>query len=326
MNIGDASVYTDFQGLGELKAMASKDAGGSLEKVARQFESMFIQQMLKSMRQASQGKGLMDSDQSLFYRDMYDQQLSIDMAEGGGIGLADVIIRQLQGTGSVQAQDEVDVSGKAVSDYGRNAPHLKVVDQPTTAAAPVKRSGAVEAPQQVATSVPVKAAAGWSVDDFVQQLLPWAGEAAALIGIEPQALLAQAALETGWGRHMMHDSGGQPANNLFGIKADQRWDGERVKQDTLEYHQGVAVRKRAYFRAYDSFQESFNDYVNFLRSSPRYDKALDATGDSQHYFTELQRAGYATDPEYANKINRIMAGDELQSAVARFKTGAGEPL
>ncbi|MES9898676.1 MAG: flagellar assembly peptidoglycan hydrolase FlgJ [Sedimenticola sp.] len=318
MNIGDTSVYTDFQGLGELKAMASRDADGSLEKVAQQFESLFIQQMLKTMRQASLGKGLMDSDQSLFYRDMYDQQLAIGLAESGGMGLADVIIRQMQG------QNGEVMPAKQLSDYGRDALHLKSVVKSSAVTAVdtavVDESGQTQAPQ------PDKDPAGWNADDFVQQLMPWASEAATLIGIQPQALLAQAALETGWGRHMMRGTGGQPANNLFGIKADRQWDGEQVKVNTLEYQEGVAVKKRDHFRAYGSYRDSFLDYVEFLRGSPRYSKALEVAGDSERYFSELQRAGYATDPKYANKISSIMAGDELRSALARFKAGAAEPL
>ncbi|WXG58326.1 MAG: flagellar assembly peptidoglycan hydrolase FlgJ [Candidatus Sedimenticola sp. (ex Thyasira tokunagai)] len=317
MNIGDTSVYTDFQGLGELKAMASRDADGSLEKVAQQFESLFIQQMLKTMRQASLGKGLMDSDQSLFYRDMYDQQLAIGLAESGGMGLADVIIRQLQSQRGVEKQSGAEMPTKQVTDYTRDAQHLKVV---------TKSAAVVAASEQTQAVRPEKDPAGWNIDDFVQQLLPLASEAATLIGIQPQALLAQAALETGWGKHMMHDPGGRSANNLFGIKADQRWDGERVKVDTLEYQEGVAVKKRDHFRAYGSYRDSFLDYVDFLRGSPRYSKALEVAGDSERYFSELQRAGYATDPKYANKISSIMAGDELRSALARFKAGAAEPL
>ncbi|MES9903454.1 MAG: flagellar assembly peptidoglycan hydrolase FlgJ [Sedimenticola sp.] len=317
MNIGDTSVYTDFQGLGELKAMASRDAEGSLKRVARQFESMFIQQMLKTMRQASLGEGLVDSDQSLFYRDMYDQQLSLNLAESGGMGLADVIIRQLQGQHGVEGQSGAEIPIRQVTDYGRNAPHLKVVPQLATV---VGEKESIQAAQ------PEKDPLGWSIDDFVEQLMPWADEAAALIGIQPQALLAQAALETGWGKRMMRGAGDQPANNLFGIKADRRWDGEQVKVYTLEYQEGVAVKRRDSFRAYDSYRESFLDYVEFLRGSPRYSKALEVAGDSQRYFSELQQAGYATDPKYANKISSIMAGDELQSALARFKANAGEPL
>ncbi|MES9855300.1 MAG: flagellar assembly peptidoglycan hydrolase FlgJ [Sedimenticola sp.] len=318
MNIGDTSIYTDFQGLGELKAMASKDADGALKKVAQQFESLFIQQMLKTMRQASLGKGLMDSDQSLFYRDMHDQQLAIHMAESGGMGLADVIIRQMQ------ARDGGEIAAKQLGDYGRDAPHLKPeIRSPITTETDVP---VVEVSGPAQPLPPEKDPAGWNIDDFVQQLMPWASEAAKLIGIQPQALLAQAALETGWGRHMMRDTGGQPANNLFGIKADQRWDGERVKMDTLEYQEGVAVKRRDHFRAYDNYRESFLDYVEFISNSPRYSKALEVTDDSQRYFSELQRAGYATDPKYANKISSILAGDQLRSALAKFKAAAGEPL
>jgi len=147
---------------------------------------------------------------------------------------------------------------------------------------------------------------GWSKGDFVEKLWPWAMEAAKRLGLKPQALIAQAALETGWGQHLMRKTDGSPSNNLFGIKADKRWGGDRVSVDTLEFEQGVSVKKRAHFRSYDSFRQSFEDYVNFLQSSPRYRGALSATADTGRYFTALQEAGYATDPEYARKIEAVL--------------------
>lgn len=339
MDLASASIYTNMEGLTALKARASKDADGSLDEVARQFESLFVQQMLKSMRQASLGgEGLMDSEQSLFYRDMYDQQLSLHLAESGGMGLADVIKRQLGGD-DADSEGAATLPVKSIEDYRRLAMALKMYSAPesangnVTAGAEQSRfdGSAGEATSGVDAGQNKSAASNetglaqsdprhWSPDEFVENLWPWATEAAGLIGLKPQALLAQAALETGWGKKLIRGSDGAPANNLFGIKADQRWDGDRVSVNTLEYEAGMAVKKRAYFRSYESLRDSFHDYVDFLQSNPRYGEALGVTGSSESYFTELQRAGYATDPEYANKINAVLNGPAMVRALGRLKS------
>ena len=148
----------------------------------------------------------------------------------------------------------------------------------------------------------------------MRTLWPHASEAAARLGLPPEALLAQAALETGWGRHVIRRADGGSSHNLFGIKADGRWQGERASTQTLEYVDGVAVRVRDHFRAYASHADSFNDYVDFLQRNPRYRDALQRTGDAAAYFSALQAAGYATDPAYATKIQRILDGDTLRNA------------
>jgi flagellar protein FlgJ len=158
--------------------------------------------------------------------------------------------------------------------------------------------------------------------DFVEQLWPWAKEAAEKLGLPTKALLAQAALETGWGRHIMGQADGSSAKNLFGIKASRGWSGNKTHVHTLEYEQGTAVRKKDSFRAYATFRDSFNDYVDFLHSNPRYSRALDSTGDARSYFIELQQAGYATDPRYAEKITAVMEGPEMQRALQRLKIEA----
>lgn len=335
--LANASIYTDMQGLAALKARAVEDAEGSLDAVARQFESLFVQQMLKSMRQAGLGEGLMDSEQSLFYRDMYDQQLSLHLAESGGIGLADVIKRQMGGADEVA--DDTALPAKTIEDYRRLAMVVNMYSTPKASNADrVGRSrldgitvagGSEGTPHTDAEQD--KPAVGsemaveqpdpqhWSTEEFVENLWPWATEAAGLIGLKPQALLAQAALETGWGKKLIRAADGTLANNLFGIKADRRWEGERVSVSTLEYEADTAVRKRAFFRSYNSLRDSFHDYVDFVQSNPRYGQALEATQDSAAYFTELQRAGYATDPNYANKINAVMNGPEMTRALERLK-------
>ena len=144
-----------------------------------------------------------------------------------------------------------------------------------------------------------------SAEDFVRQLHPYAERAAKELGVEPKVLLAQAALETGWGRSLIKNSNGSNSFNLFNIKADKSWQGKQAQVPTLEFEQGIAKKVNAGFRSYASFQESFQDYVAFIKNNPRYGDALKQAGNGERYLHELQRAGYATDPNYANKIMSI---------------------
>lgn len=365
MNRLATSLYTDFQGTAELKARAHADAKGSLDQVARQFESLFTQMMLKSMREASLGEGIMDNDQTRFYQEMYDKQITIHLSEGAGIGLADVIKSQLGG--SEAANDSKPVNsfsdyrkevismleqsssmpismrdGKPIIALGKDqmvaGNRIEMGDvSPATASGDgsLYNPGPVAAirslfgigselesesePRQQSPVVETSDPKGWRKSDFVRQLWPWAREAAERMGLAPAALLAQAALETGWGRHIMPSGKGGSANNLFGIKTGRGWKGDSVKIGTLEFEQGVAVRKKDKFRTYDSFRDSFNDYVDFLQSNPRYSKALASTSDSREYFRELQKAGYATDPHYADKLTMVLEGKDMQRALQQLK-------
>ncbi len=342
MNRVSASIYTDFQGVAELKARAHADAKGSLDQVARQFESLFTQMMLKSMRQAKLGEGLMDSDQTKFYQEMYDQQLAVHLSESGGIGLTEVIKSQLGGSDAANDSQPVN----SFSEYRNNVislmdrrsgPPISLQDgKPiiSLGGSPIIEQGSSTQLQQATTeeSEPKRSPAvttdpkSWKKQDFVQQLWPWAREAAEKLGLAPAALLAQAALETGWGRHIMPSGKNGSANNLFGIKSGKGWKGGTVNIGTLEYEQGVAVRKKDRFRSYDSLRDSFNDYVDFLRSNPRYSKALESTSDSKEFFNELQKAGYATDPHYADKLTTVLESKDMQMALQRLKDSGNGPL
>ena len=171
-----------------------------------------------------------------------------------------------------------------------------------------------------------------SPDEFIRDLWPQAQGAAAELGVAPEVLVAQAALETGWGRSVSRGADGASSHNLFNIKADHRWGGEHVTISTLEYRDGVAVRERADFRAYDSFEESFRDYVDFLRANPRYGDVLANANDPQAYIQGLQDAGYATDPNYAKKIGSILARyqmanmSEARQTVAALQEGESAPI
>ncbi len=296
MQLDTPQVYTDFQALTALRARARDDKDAALDDVAHQFESLFVQMMLKSMRDASLGDGLMDSKQSDFYREMYDKQIAMDISQNRGIGLADVIKRQLGGA--------VDTSYRGLSpqDYLGMPIFAKPV-------APASDSIALEG---VAARATETVSFDGSPESFLGALRPAAEKAAARLGIAPEALLAQAALETGWGKHVMRHRDGASSHNLFGIKADGRWSGERVRVNTLEYQDGIAVKTRANFRAYASYEDSFADYVDFVQRNPRYAEALKRTDDPAAYFSALQEAGYATDPIYADKVLRLLSGDAMQ--------------
>lgn len=293
MNTELAQVYHDFQGLHAMRAQAREDQGAALEQVSRQFESLFIQMMLKSMRSASFGGGLLDSKQSEFYRDMYDQQLSVKLGEGQGLGLAEMMQRQLGG------EPLADAQGRSMEDYRAD---------PVLRAMPVGKADPLETEALDFSGEP---------KDFIEALWPEASAAAERLGLPAEALIAQAALETGWGKHVMRAGPGDSSHNLFGIKADRRWDGDQVNVSTLEYRDGVALKTRAAFRSYGSFADSFDDYVKFVADNPRYAAAVAASDDPKTYFRELQQAGYATDPAYADKIARILDSEVMQQAKQR---------
>lgn len=321
-----ATVYNDFSALARLRHAAQEQSPETVRKVAQQFEALFVQMMLKNMRNTGFEDKLFGSDQEKLYRDMFDQQLSVDLSEKGALGLADLLVRQLS---RPPAQDGA-VTGKIVS-----VPRVVI---PAPVAPEVPSAPALETRREVRSSVPMAGAASATMtvpavaeairtpEDFIRVLAPQAKSAAQELGVSPRVLLAQAALETGWGQNMMHHADGRSSHNLFGIKADARWSGQRVVAETLEYEGGIAVRRRETFRAYDSYADSFADYAAFLRSSPRYDAALEAGADGGAFLRGLQQAGYATDPEYSIKINRIAYGEGSRLAAGPLKDASVMPL
>lgn len=273
-----AGIYTDFDGLARLRGKAAEQLPEVNKEVAKQFEAVFIQMMLKSMRDASQLSESTDGDQTRFYQDMFDKQIALDISSGQGIGLAAVIERQL---GGVEAMD---------------------------LSTPKSFTNAVEQ--------------HWTPDSketFVRDLWPHASEVAAELGVDPEVLIAQAALETNWGKKVIKDQQGESTLNLFGIKADDYWQGHRAQVSTLEYRGGIAQREQATFRSYESRSDSMKDYANFLMKNPRYQQALSHVTDGEKFLQELQRAGYATDPAYADKISDIMKRDSFVQTVSGLK-------
>ena len=293
-NVASADVYTDFNGLAKLKLAAKQQTPAAIKEVARQFESVFIGMVLKSMRNASGSEGgILDNEQSKFYQEMHDQQLSVHLAGEPGIGLAALIERQL-------SPKQYDIQDKlGLAEYQ---------------ARPVMRSEPVKVPAVTAQpdKVPASVRAIHSPQDFVRELKAAALQAANALGVDAKVLLAQAALETGWGKSVIKMTDGQSSFNLFNIKTHHNWAGKQAVINTLEYDKaGVARQERANFRAYDSYQDSFNDYVRFIKENPRYQQALKQQGNPEQYIRELQAAGYATDPVYANKVMRIYHSDAL---------------
>jgi flagellar protein FlgJ len=305
------ALYNDFQTIAGLRSDARRDAEGSLEEVAAQFESLFVQMMLKSMREATEKGGLFNSHQLETYEQMHDQQLSLELSGRGGIGLTEVLVRQLRSSADPAAAPDAD----APADFDISPYRLQPFPSPQ----------AVLGPQAPTASAPDKQAVAGTPADFVQRLQPLAEAAAQRLGVDPEVLVAQAALETGWGKHVVSDHSGS-SHNLFNIKAGADWRGPTVSVPTLEYRDGVAVRETASFRAYASEAESFADYQALIESSPRYRAALKSAADGEQYLRELQRAGYATDPRYADKVISILDRADLDGTAAALKNSARLPL
>ncbi|EAR20215.1 flagellar assembly peptidoglycan hydrolase FlgJ [Nitrococcus mobilis] len=276
----------------------------SLRTVAKQFESLFVQSLLKSMRAATPGGSLFSGHGVKQYRSLLDQQLASSIAQGRGIGLAAMLERQLLSQNAPSKAAAVESTKHSLTGY-RN--------RPPAAPAPV------ESPAAAKPATTSQAAPWGSPESFVRSIWPAAQRTAHTLGVPPEALVAQAALETGWGEHVLRHADGRSSFNLFNIKAHGGWTGDTVRIATLEYRDGVARRESAAFRAYGSVAEAFADYADFLRHQPRYAEALDSGGDALTFLQSLQRAGYATDPAYADKIRRVMDSPTLRPGRAELK-------
>ncbi|MBQ0720114.1 MAG: flagellar assembly peptidoglycan hydrolase FlgJ [Gammaproteobacteria bacterium] len=304
-------IYHSFSGFEQMRAQARDGDSEALSGAAKQFESVFVQMMLKAMRDTVPEGGLFDSEQGDFYEGMFDQQISLNIANGKGIGLAEVIERQLGKTNAgAAAHGELTHGRDAPFELtsGRDAPLKMPLRSPFTALRPL----AIDAPgvnipahKEVSEALAnAKISPTWapaSPQAFAAELRPFAQRAAAELGVSENLLIAQAALETGWGQKVIPRNDGGSSFNLFGIKANATWQGDKASTSTLEYRDGIAQRERAEFRAYDSLEKSFDDYVAFLREQPRYSDALKAADDSG-FAKGLQSSGYATDPAYAEKV------------------------
>jgi peptidoglycan hydrolase FlgJ len=279
----NSSFYADPAALSALKREAAAQTPEALRETAKQFESLFTTMLLKSMRAASPGDPYA-SDSQDFYQDMFDQQLATQLSKGKGLGLADVLVRQLmQGVSPETAVNEL------------TTPAAKGMAPDTTAANWPPRSA----------------------DEFVRAIRPAATAAAKELGVDADSIIAHAALETGWGRSVPTAADGSPGFNLFGIKAGASWHGAVNASRTSEFTAGRMEQVTANFRAYASPEQSIQDYVGLLKSSPRYAGALDTGSDVTAFARGLQRGGYATDPDYVNKLTAV---------AARLKSAANVPI
>jgi len=345
--------WTELSGFHQLRAQARSDGGkGALPAVAKQFEAIFTQMMLKSMRDAnaSMGSDIAGSEQVNSYRDMFDQQLSLSLANGhNGLGIAKMLVRQLGGkpenpssSGASQGMPLptagiLNANVRALLQLGASADSSDgasagdtgsagLMAMPSTADAGSAWRDTLDRLAHGALDVAGTAAKllpGGDPVSFVRALAPHAAVAAKQLGVSVRALLAQAALETGWGKHLPSHGDGSSSNNLFGIKAGGSWDGDKVSVPTLEYENGVAVRRRDQFRAYESPSESFSDYARLLSDNPRYAQALGQGENIAGFARALVHGGYATDPSYVAKITAIANSAQMRDALAALQQPDG---
>ena len=211
--------------------------------------------------------------------------------------------------------------GDGIFDSQQTQQYLAMLDQQV--ALEMARSGGYGFGEQIVRGVEQLNRAGYTDSgNFIADVWPHARAAGERLGVDPELLVAQAALETGWGESVMRRPDGRPSFNFFGIKADPQWRGDRVLKQTLEFRDGVAQKTTEPFRAYSSVADGFADYVRLIGNSARYGEARAVSSDPTNYAQALQRAGYATDPNYANKLLDIFASDRLRSSTAELKHGA----
>ncbi|WP_085577842.1 MULTISPECIES: flagellar assembly peptidoglycan hydrolase FlgJ [unclassified Pseudomonas] len=393
----DSGAYSDLNRLNQLK-VGDKNSDANMRKVAQEFESLFLGEMLKSMRSATEALGKdnpMNTAEAKQYQEMYDQQLAVSLSrEGGGIGLADVLMRQMTknkpvapgeaaakaaavetpiaaGTAATGPLSRVSGERPLWASRSLRAPNVELshrndmeminrrrlalppkladrllaglvpsastatntvlpqrstVGANTNAMAANTGAGPLYNGDWLARAEADKASGGQmqiygramaqiplapakrafsDADEFVNTMLPMAKEAAARIGVDPRYLVAQAALETGWGKSVMRAQDGSSSHNLFGIKASGNWKGDSARAITSEFRNGQMVKETAEFRSYASYKDSFHDLVTMLQSNNRYQEVLKSADNPEQFVRELQKAGYATDPNYATKISQI---------------------
>jgi flagellar protein FlgJ len=319
--INNSSFYADPKALSGLKHDAKTQDPKALKEAAHQFESLFTQMMLKSMREANKGFGedpLFGSDQADFYQSMFDDQIAAQMSKGKGLGLADMLTRQLQQTGMVPASAgtangeqgsvgrETGNVKREVGNPGRGSGIGVRAEAPASSLKPQASRVSNLQPTAYSLQPSGHASVAASKEDFIRSMRPHAERAAKQLGVDPDVLVAQAALETGWGSAVPCTGAGDCSFNLFGIKAGSSWSGQTASVPTVEFEDGVAVKKSQRFRAYDSAADSFDDYAKLIRGSGRYQAALGTQDNAGQFAQALQSGGYATDPQYANKITAVV--------------------
>jgi len=313
-----ASNYFDLQGLERLRQKTKTNDKETIREVANQFESMFAAMLIKSMRQANEAfetESPFNNQQTKFYTDMQDKQLALDISRHGTLGLADALVRQLDPTSikrpqSIPENQLMMPNAEKAKDFSlqKEEEKAQVFTKPDQLQASIHdQKQAVDKAETVDFSSP---------NSFIETLLPYAKQAAKALGVSPEVIIAQSALETGWGQKILQKPNSESSFNLFNIKSHQNWQGESVNKSSLEVEDGVGVQRQSNFRVYDNLQESFKDYIDFITKNQRYEQALQQNNGAEGYIEELQRAGYATDPRYADKIKTIMNSESFKSMIA----------
>lgn len=286
-NGNDVGFVQDIASLDRLRQQAvgsdKESEKAALQAAAKQFESIFTNMLFKSMRDANSEfkSDLFDSQTEDFYRQMLDEQRASEMTKSGSIGLADMIVAQLSQSDNAHANEEDQFP--QLMERVNEARRVKAQDSDKDESLPQRFD---------------------SPESFVKSLAPYAEKSAQALGVKPSVLLAQAALETGWGSKVISNARGS-SFNLFNIKADRRWDGETIAKQSLEYQDNVPVMEKSAFRSYGDYQQSFDDYVQFIKQNPRYQQALMNPQDSSEYIRAIHGAGYATDPSYSDKVLNV---------------------
>lgn len=329
--LAESRNFLELNGLNDIRLDAksgnAEEKQAALKEAAQQFEAIFMQMLLKSMRKAQdvlESDSPFNSESTKFYRDMHDQQMAMELSSNGSLGLSDLIVRQLGGddkfTPNSVLRNDGDIDSRKSfaksfalnnqerqdalqlpkeQNFSENKPPVNVQNIPLINNVKRVSNNRQSSIEMINSSSQEQFK---QPKDFVTALLEPAKSVEKKLGVPFEVVIAQAALETGWGQKIIKTEQGESSNNLFNIKADSRWDGDKITKDTLEFEQGALVKKSAPFRSYESIKDSVNDYINFLSSGDRYQPALDNVGNVEHFLHGLQKAGYATDPNYANKI------------------------
>ena len=333
------AAVTDMTQYSALRVGAQNNDPAALRDVAGQFEALFLQSMLKSMRDASIGDPLFgDSNAHDLYEDMLDQQLAMEMSSGKGIGLAEMLVRQLGGDEAVRPSTErtygIERQGSGADRHGHALPGPGAAGEQRAHEIPGKRDGFPIEPitKEYSTTAPPVAVGplarpAWdNPESFARDVWPHAERVARELNVPPEGVLAQAALETGWGRHVMPGSDGNASMNLFGIKAGRSWSGDSVAQRTIEFDGDVARQEVARFRSYSDVAESFDDYADLIASNGRYENVRNHGDDIAGFAAALADSGYATDPQYAQKITRVASSDTMARVLDGLKTRGAVPI
>jgi peptidoglycan hydrolase FlgJ len=308
------NVAYDANSLNKLKLSARENSPEAVKDVAKQFEAIFMNMMLKSMREATPQDNPFDNEQSRTFTSMLDQQLSSNFASKG-LGLADILAKQLSksshAVGNAMQHAITDVGpglllaatliSNPLSPNTAKATNADTMEQKINPAdsAPILNK---ELSSQPINNKPLSGDAG----EFKERMTEHAESASRATGLPAHLMLGQAALESGWGKREIKDVNGMPSNNLFGIKATSKWTGKVVETLTTEYVDGIKQKRIEKFRAYDSYADSFKDFANIMQNDPRYQNVMANLHSAKDYAQAMQKAGYATDPQYASKLASVI--------------------